>query len=398
MGLLFAVAALTAWSRLRPAPPAPQISAPIPFTSFRGSETEPAFSPDGNQVAFQWDGEKEDNRDIYVKVLGSEMPLRLTTDPAEDGLPAWSPDGGTIAFVRGKSAQRTDLIIIPSLGGAERKLAELAPPEKTQISAPEWSADGKWILVPAMLPGPERSGLMRISVETGESTPITDPGMLKQDRFPKLSPDGSILLFIRGMLFNPGDIYGARIDAGGNLKETPHRISTGETFMSFAKWTADGKEIIAVAPAGVYRLPSAGTDAPARVPVIFPNFFDISKKGSRMVLASGRGDVNIWHVGLDSNGLPAKNTAAKPILASTFRDAYPQYSPDGAYLAFYSNRAGGATQTWVARLARPTGAPIDVPESRPCWYGQLVARREDAGTGCQSGWHVSALHNECRGG
>src|SRR5579862_8845738 len=88
-GLLFAVAALTAWSRLRPAPSAAQISAPIPFTTFRGSETEPAFSPDGNQVAFQWDGENEDNRDIYVKVLGSETPLRLTSDPAEDGLPAW---------------------------------------------------------------------------------------------------------------------------------------------------------------------------------------------------------------------------------------------------------------------------------------------------------------------
>jgi Tol biopolymer transport system component len=97
--------------------------------------------------------------------------------------------------------------------------------------------------------------------------------------------------------------------------------------------------------------------------MIFPNFFDISKKGNRMVLASGRGDVNIWHVDLDSNGLPEKNQAPKPILASTFRDAYPQYSPDGAYLAFYSNRAGGATQTWVARLADQQVRQLTFPKA-----------------------------------
>jgi Tol biopolymer transport system component len=349
--LLFAVAAFTAGSRLRPGPPVAQVSAPIPFTTFRGSETEPAFSPDGNQVAFQWDGENEDNRDIYVKVLGSETPLRLTTDPAEDGLPAWSPDGRTIAFVRRTSIQQTDLMLIPSLGGAERKLAELAPPEKTQISAPEWSPDGKWILISAMFPGPERSGLLRISVETGEASQLTDPGVLKQDRYPKVSVDGSMLLFIRGNLFSPGDIYAARIDPGGNLKESPHQIPTGQIRMMFARWSVDGREIIAAAPAGVFRFPSAGTDTPERIPIAFPYYFDISKKGSRMVMSSGRGDVNIWHVDLDSNGLPAKNSAPKRMLASTFRDAYPQYSPDGTSIAFYSNRGGGATQTWVAKVA-----------------------------------------------
>ena len=31
----------------------------------------PSFSPDGNQVAFSWNGEKQDNFDIYVKLIGS---------------------------------------------------------------------------------------------------------------------------------------------------------------------------------------------------------------------------------------------------------------------------------------------------------------------------------------
>src|SRR5262245_43107196 len=49
----------------------------VPFTSFPGRETQAAFSPDGNQVAFVWDGGKGDNQDIYVKLIGAGQPLRL---------------------------------------------------------------------------------------------------------------------------------------------------------------------------------------------------------------------------------------------------------------------------------------------------------------------------------
>jgi hypothetical protein len=32
-------------------------------------------------VAFVWNGEKEGNADIYVKMVGSETALRLTSNP-----------------------------------------------------------------------------------------------------------------------------------------------------------------------------------------------------------------------------------------------------------------------------------------------------------------------------
>ena len=38
----------------------------VPFTAFPGEERDPAFSPDGDQIAFSWNGEKGDNFDIYV--------------------------------------------------------------------------------------------------------------------------------------------------------------------------------------------------------------------------------------------------------------------------------------------------------------------------------------------
>ena len=65
-----------------------------------GEEMNPTFSPDGGQIAFAWNGEKGDNADIYLKMVGSPEVRRLTTDPARDVAPSWSPDGRQIAFLR----------------------------------------------------------------------------------------------------------------------------------------------------------------------------------------------------------------------------------------------------------------------------------------------------------
>ena len=60
----------------------------VALTTFPGAELYPSFSPDGNHVAFTWDGPKQDNTDIYVQMIGSGSPLRLTTDPRSD----YNPD------------------------------------------------------------------------------------------------------------------------------------------------------------------------------------------------------------------------------------------------------------------------------------------------------------------
>jgi eukaryotic-like serine/threonine-protein kinase len=65
----------------------------VSLTSTPGRESEPTFSPDGNQVAFSWEGEKQDNSDIYIKMIRSVETRRLTTDPALDRFPSWSPNG-----------------------------------------------------------------------------------------------------------------------------------------------------------------------------------------------------------------------------------------------------------------------------------------------------------------
>jgi DNA-binding winged helix-turn-helix (wHTH) protein len=44
----------------------------IPLTTYPGLQCCPSFSPDGNEVAFTWTGPRQDNSDIYVKLVGTE--------------------------------------------------------------------------------------------------------------------------------------------------------------------------------------------------------------------------------------------------------------------------------------------------------------------------------------
>jgi len=98
--VLIGLGAAVLWFGRRTTKPQEPLSA-VPLTANPGFEGDPTFSPDGNQVAFVWNGEKQDNADIYVKLIGTGgPPLRLTTDPAVDVNPVWSPDGRFIAFLR----------------------------------------------------------------------------------------------------------------------------------------------------------------------------------------------------------------------------------------------------------------------------------------------------------
>ncbi len=122
----------------------------VALTGFPGWETSPTLSPDGTQVAFSWDGGEEDNTDIYVKPVGGGPPIRLTTNPAADFSPAWSPDGSSIVFLREKKA-KAELLLIPPLGGQERKLSEvqnpLLGPDSYTYGYIAWSPDGKSLVV-----------------------------------------------------------------------------------------------------------------------------------------------------------------------------------------------------------------------------------------------------------
>jgi len=315
----------------------------VPITSFPGSETQPAFSPDGNQIAFVWDGEQENNRDIYVKLIDAGEPLRLTTNPSPDLNPVWSPDGRYIAFTR--EGAGSGIYLVPALGGAERKLGELFPTRPFHKLSLSYSPDGKYLAVADKDAAAEPYSIFLLTVETGEKRRLTfPPAGSVGDECPAFSPDGKSLAFARMLGVGTKDIYLAPV-AGGE----PRRLTFDDTQTLGLTWAPDGREIVFSSNrSGIFhlwRVPIAG-GAPTRVDVYAQNLWHpaISPQGNRLAWTQPLEDVNIWRVGITN--LTGQNAAPVKLITSTIYDGNPQYSPDGQRIVFASDRSG-SSEIWV---------------------------------------------------
>ncbi|HKE33230.1 MAG TPA: protein kinase, partial [Candidatus Angelobacter sp.] len=225
---------------------APPIGRALPLTSYPGFELNPAVSHDGNQVAFTWDGEAQDNFDIYIKSIGSSSHRRLTTNMAEDFSPAWSPNGRTIAFLRRLDNGRNELLLIPALGGPERKLAETFSVDYTGPRLPSlaWSPDGDWLAVSHRDSEDIAEGLFLVSTLTGEKLRLTQPLSQRGDFKPSFSPDGRTLFFSRYMGYSTMAVYSLDLSRDFKPAGEARRITTGELWASNPVWTRDGHKVL----------------------------------------------------------------------------------------------------------------------------------------------------------
>jgi Tol biopolymer transport system component/DNA-binding winged helix-turn-helix (wHTH) protein len=317
----------------------------VPLTTLPGSENDPALSPDGNQVAFSWDGETGDNFDIYVKMIGSETTLRLTNDPAFDCCPAWSPDGRYIAFMRSPET-KGEIFIVPALGGPERKLPTTSGARPFQIwRSVSWSPDGRFLAFVDQGPDEGPYAIFLVSVENLERHQLSAPAAeYLGDSYPVFSPDGKTLAFVRVASLSLGDIYLLSV-AGGE----PRRLTFGNPHTHGLDWTPDGSEIIyssflASAPS-LWRISASG-GAPERLAVGGKNASNpsISGQGHRLAYQQAVSDSNIWRI--DVQGSTGGNRSPAKLIASTRWESGPQFSPDGKKITFCSDRSG-SLEIWV---------------------------------------------------
>jgi Tol biopolymer transport system component len=104
------------------------------FDSPTLSQSEPAWSPDGQWIAFSgFDGNEAD---IYVVGANGGVPINLTLDGYSDDEPAWSPDGKRIAFTSYKNWQ-PGVYVMDADGSNVRQVVSGAC-----IGSPTWSPDG----------------------------------------------------------------------------------------------------------------------------------------------------------------------------------------------------------------------------------------------------------------
>ena len=318
----------------------------VQFTSFEGEENMPSFSPDGNQIAFSGTGENYGPSSIYVKQIGSDSTLRLTSDSSYvDIAPVWSPDGQTIAFIRSNQSE-VNIFEVAALGGAARELVTLGPhPGWTMSPTLAWSPDGKFIAVPYTEPGgPHR--IFLVSTDNFEKRALTTPTGGMCDYNPVFSPDGQSVAFLRnGSNWSESDIYIVPISGG-----EPRRLTYDNAYTTGLDWTADGREIVfasnrgltfsKVATNALWRIPVAG-GTPERIPLDGLNFWfpRIARQGNRLAFAQlYPEDWNVYRIEVSPDGLSNKPPAK--LIASTQNDGNAQFSPDGRQLAFNSDRSG----------------------------------------------------------
>jgi Tol biopolymer transport system component/predicted Ser/Thr protein kinase len=309
----------------------------VPLVALQGKQATPAFSPDGNQVAFAG-FEGQQGAGIYLTLVGGEKSLRLTNNP-RDCCPTWSPDGRQIAFVRrSESPNEMGFYVISALGGTEHRLYPGPLNTRSECSRIDWSSDGKSLVFTKPAEDVVRSRIALLSLADSTIRPLTSPPEQEIDCEPAFSPDGSNVAFVRGSAGgNLGDLFVMAVSGGD-----PRQLTSGNTGGTPA-WTPDGKEIVFSSAMGglrsLWRIPaSGGTPRPVAGAGEMAFSPSISLKSNQLVYQHVVETAAVWRMNLKDE----KHSLGPPVRVFSARGYLrrPNFSPDGKKIAFESNRMG----------------------------------------------------------
>jgi dipeptidyl aminopeptidase/acylaminoacyl peptidase len=136
-------------------------------------DSDPVWSPDGHRIAFVSnrtipDADLSQNTDIFVVAAKQgEIPRRVATGAGSDTSPAWSPDGQWIAYVAGGDPKdmwygTSHLELAPAAGGAPRPLTAALD---RSVLVPRFAPDGRSLLF--LVEDGGNQHLARVGVEGG---------------------------------------------------------------------------------------------------------------------------------------------------------------------------------------------------------------------------------------
>jgi Tol biopolymer transport system component len=284
---------------------------------------------------------------IYTKLIGAATELRLTNHAGADYYPAWSPDGQYIAFYRDEPGA-SGIYVISALGGHERRVTG----EKVGEGGLQWLQDARHLVISRSSEHSQRPvPLIEISLDTGKQRQMTfPPSDSVGDEWPAISPDGQTLAFLRftrsaGMRACFMDLASQRM-----LRCWP----VEGTWPEGLAWDESGSGIIlSLMRDGGHRLWRYDRNG-ASPPLALTSGEEetvrpaVSPQGNQLAYVLSRRNINLWQLAIGSSS-SLKPDTAKPVDPSTRYEIDPAFSPDGRKLAFMSDRSG-SQEIWVTDL------------------------------------------------
>jgi tricorn protease len=342
---------------------------------------EPAVS--ATQIAFVYAG------DIWVVDKTGGVAVRLSSPKGEESFPRFSPDGALLAFT-GDYDGNEDIYVMPANGGLPKRLTHHGAPDRML----EWYPDGKSILYATSMTSPKNrfNQLYKVSAEGGLPEKLPMP----YGEFGAVSPDGKTLAYVpisvdfrtwkryRGGM-NP-DIWMFDLEklTARNLTRSPAADSVpmwhGESTLYFLSdrdenkrfnlWACDlkkdkfrqvtffkefdvhfpsiGPDDIVFENAGRLYLLDLQTDKAHEVEIrvvtdratLKPRYENVSRSiqdatispTGKRALFSARGEIF---------SAPAEHGVVRNLTRSSgVAERYPAWSPDGKWIAYFSDRTG----------------------------------------------------------
>ncbi|RDV13529.1 amidohydrolase [Pontibacter diazotrophicus] len=219
---------------------------PVAIANDAFVEVDPAWSPDGNKLAYVSD--RNGSMDLWIRDLQTGKDHLLVDLPNELNFPSWSPDGARIAFYEGDLRNawgRGTLHVVDVASGKVEKLHE----SMFVPSQPSWSADGKTIAISALevYSSRYREGVSKILLVSLDGqpdqyvSPVPERSLgTRGKNGPVWSPNGNMMAYTLD-----GLLWVVPVSKTGNIIGPPKRLTN--ELAEVPSWTGDSKSIVFLA-------------------------------------------------------------------------------------------------------------------------------------------------------
>lgn len=218
-------------------------------------DSHPVFSPDGTKIVFESNREGDAYQDSDIWVMGSDgtgksnLTAEGTTNTViyEDMDPAWSPDGDQIAFASDRGSDNDwDIYVMDTGGLGLTNLTEVPDNGMDREENPAFSPDGTKIAFTGKNRdfGPDRNSDQDVYIMNANGsglkdlTPDPSSNTDKEiyDSHPAFSPDGTKIAF-QSNRSGVNEIYAMNLD-GSNTEQL-----TTSGWNTRPEWSPDGTKI-----------------------------------------------------------------------------------------------------------------------------------------------------------